>query len=90
MVIIRNLPIAPFTLVNMVAGASHVKFMDYILGTAVGMIPGILVITGLIESFILVVTRPDWRTIALAAGVVTALGIGMWWARKRISREGGK
>ena len=34
---IRLVPIAPFTLVNLVAGASRIPFVDYLLGTILGM-----------------------------------------------------
>jgi len=44
-IVIRLLPLAPFTLVNMVAGASHISFRDFALGTAIGMAPGIVAIT---------------------------------------------
>lgn len=40
--IIRLLPIAPFAIVNMVAGTTQIRFRDFILGTAFGMMPGTL------------------------------------------------
>jgi uncharacterized membrane protein YdjX (TVP38/TMEM64 family) len=43
--IIRNLPVAPFSLVNVVAGTIRVRFRDYMLGTAIGMLPGIAVLS---------------------------------------------
>ncbi len=43
-VIIRLLPLAPFAIVNMIAGASHLRLRDFIIGTAIGMLPGILII----------------------------------------------
>lgn len=41
---IRMIPLAPFTLVNLAAGAVGVRFRDYMLGTAVGLAPGVSVI----------------------------------------------
>ncbi|MFX6226245.1 VTT domain-containing protein, partial [Acinetobacter baumannii] len=41
MAVVRLLPIAPFTVVNVVAGASHLGLRDYLLGTLIGMTPGI-------------------------------------------------
>lgn len=38
---LRMMPIAPFTLVNLAAGAMSVKFSDYMLGTALGLAPGL-------------------------------------------------
>jgi len=37
---IRNIPVAPFTIVNLIAGASHIRLKDYLIGTALGMLPG--------------------------------------------------
>lgn len=41
-VVIRMLPIAPFSLVNVVAGASTLPLRDFMVGTLLGMMPGIL------------------------------------------------
>jgi len=38
---LRMLPIAPYTVVNLVAGASQVRFADYLVGTLLGMAPGV-------------------------------------------------
>lgn len=43
-VIIRLLPIAPFAIVNMIAGASHLQLRHFIPGTLLGMLPGTLII----------------------------------------------
>ncbi|MEQ9327369.1 MAG: VTT domain-containing protein [Rhodospirillales bacterium] len=42
---LRMLPVAPFTLINLVAGASHIRFTDYMAGTLLGMGPGIVLMT---------------------------------------------
>lgn len=43
-IVIRMLPIAPFAIVNMVAGTSHLRSRDFILGTILGMFPGTVLI----------------------------------------------
>ena len=40
---LRMVPVAPFTLINLVAGASHIRFADYLAGTVIGMGPGLVV-----------------------------------------------
>ena len=40
---IRMVPIAPFSIVNVVAGASKLSLRDFMLGTVLGMAPGIAV-----------------------------------------------
>lgn len=41
-VILRILPVAPLTIVKLVAGASMIGLRDFMLGTLIGMGPGIL------------------------------------------------
>jgi uncharacterized membrane protein YdjX (TVP38/TMEM64 family) len=43
--IVSLLPIAPFGLTNMLAGASHIRFTDYMLGSTLGLLPGIAAVT---------------------------------------------
>lgn len=40
MAALRLVPVAPFTVVNLVAGASHISFHDFLLGSLLGMGPG--------------------------------------------------
>ncbi len=42
---IRMIPIAPYSIVNLAAGAVRVRFRDFVLGTVVGMTPGVVGIT---------------------------------------------
>src|SRR6056297_722681 len=41
---LRLIPIAPFTVINLLAGASRVKLKDFLLGTLLGMGPGTVLI----------------------------------------------
>lgn len=50
-VVIRMLPIAPFAIVNMIAGASHLRVRDFIPGTMLGMLPGTFLISFSLEYF---------------------------------------
>ena len=45
--VIHVLPIAPFGVMNLLAGASGVSFRDFFLGTALAMVPAVLLIAGL-------------------------------------------
>jgi uncharacterized membrane protein YdjX (TVP38/TMEM64 family) len=69
-VAVRLVPIAPFTLVNLVAGVSHIRFADYLVGTMLGMAPGILLISALGHSVAQVLSDPSPTQIALLALVV--------------------
>jgi uncharacterized membrane protein YdjX (TVP38/TMEM64 family) len=84
--VVRNLPIAPFTIVNVVAGASRIKLRDFLLGTAIGMAPGILAIMLFTDRLLNAVRDPQWGNIALAAAAALILGIGIWWIKRRLLR----
>jgi uncharacterized membrane protein YdjX (TVP38/TMEM64 family) len=43
--VIRVMPVAPFIMVNLVAGALRVKLRDYVLGTALGLLPATVLIS---------------------------------------------
>lgn len=45
MMLLRLMPVAAFPVVNLVAGASVVGFRDFLLGTLVGMAPGVVALS---------------------------------------------
>ena len=56
---VRMLPIAPFSIVNVVAGASHIRWSDFLLGTLIGLVPGVVTMTFFIDRAIAAVREPD-------------------------------
>ncbi|HSE39768.1 MAG TPA: VTT domain-containing protein [Acidobacteriota bacterium] len=72
-VIARMLPIAPFSIVNVVAGASHIRFLDFILGTAIGMLPGLIGMTLFGNSLKSAVRDPDPISILILIFVIGSL-----------------
>lgn len=89
---LRMLPIAPFTFVNLAAGASRVKFVDYLAGTVLGMAPGILVITLLGNQLGRVLSDPQPMELALfglfvVAWLAASLGLQALATRLRASRD---
>ena len=87
--IIRNLPVAPFTIVNMLAGASGIKLKAFLIGTALGMLPGILGIVVFSDRLLSVFRSPDWFNVSAAVGVALLIGLGSWWINRRLSRRTG-
>ncbi|RZI45034.1 hypothetical protein EGT07_02695 [Herbaspirillum sp. HC18] len=80
MIVVRMLPVAPFTVVNIVAGASHIRFRDYLVGTFFGMLPGIAMTVTFVHHLAETVRRPSAGTIAVMAAmaaVIIALAIGL-------------
>jgi phospholipase D1/2 len=83
---VRIIPVAPFTLINLVAGASHIKFRDFILGTLIGMLPGILAITVFANSLLRVVQQPEPIEIAVFVVVVFFIGALLYGVKKWLNR----
>lgn len=85
--LVRNLPIAPFTVVNLVAGATRIRLRDYLLGTLLGMTPGLLALTIFAGGLMRVLSNPRPTTIAGVTGAVAAAGALAWgfqrWLRRR-------
>ena len=73
MVVIRMLPIAPFTVVNMVAGASHIRFRDYLIGTFLGMLPGITMTVTFVHHLAEAVRNPSPGTVAVLVAVAASI-----------------
>jgi len=69
--LVRKVP-APFTLVNVVCGASSVTWRDFVVGTALGMGTGVILITVLGGQLFEIARSPDPRQIALAVGLLFA------------------
>ncbi len=71
--VIRMLPIAPFSLVNMIMGVIHLPLLPFLLGTFFGLSPGKIMLAIFGESFIEVFQNPD-----LQNSLYAAMGITIW------------
>lgn len=67
---IRLVPIAPFTVVNLVAGASGIRLGAFIAGTILGMLPGWLMMSAFGHQLARILSGPSAIDIALLAGMV--------------------
>lgn len=79
---VRIIPVAPFTVINLVAGASHIRLKDFIWGTLIGVLPGILAITVFADSLLRVVQQPALLEIMIFVLVVLGIGILMYGVKK--------
>jgi uncharacterized membrane protein YdjX (TVP38/TMEM64 family) len=71
-------PIAPFTLVNLVAGASRIRIQDYLAGTIIGMAPGMIVLSALGYQILTIITAPTIVNVLLfLAAVIAWIGLSI-------------
>ncbi|MET0442823.1 MAG: VTT domain-containing protein [Casimicrobiaceae bacterium] len=71
--LVRLLPIAPYTIVNIVAGASRIRWRDFLLGTALGLFPGLVLTSAFVDRAIAAAASPDPYTLATLVLVVAAI-----------------
>jgi phosphatidylserine/phosphatidylglycerophosphate/cardiolipin synthase-like enzyme/uncharacterized membrane protein YdjX (TVP38/TMEM64 family) len=62
---VRLLPLAPFSLVNLVAGASAIRLPDYLAGTLLGMAPGLVLLSALGDQIVRIVVAPSLLNVVL-------------------------
>ncbi len=74
MIVVRVVPVAPFVVVNLVAGASHIRLRDFALGSFLGMTPGLLALTVFADRLYKVFKDPNPTTVALLVAVVVLIG----------------
>ncbi len=80
----RVIPVAPFSVINVAAGASEIRFRDFALGSFIGLIPGTLAVV-LVEDRILESLRhPGLGNFGAVAAVVAAAGFGLILLRRRL------
>jgi phospholipase D1/2 len=89
---IRMVPLAPFSLVNLAAGAVGVSFRDYMLGTMLGIAPGTILVCLFGRQVRQFWQHPSGHGIALVAAVVVvwvavSLGLQRWASHRRRARS---
>ncbi len=82
--IVRLVPLVPFIAINYASGLSGVRFRHYLLGSALGMVPGSLAYAALGAYG----TNPWGLAAACSALIVLVFG-GAWWARRLDPRRVG-
>ncbi|MFK8252788.1 VTT domain-containing protein [Ancylobacter terrae] len=66
----RMVPLAPFSVINLVAGAAGLRLSDFAIGTVLGLLPGLVVLSALGRQIVEFVAEPSLMRIALLAGFV--------------------
>ncbi len=88
---IRMVPVAPFSLVNVLAGASQLRLTDFLIGTAIGMAPGIIAMAAVGAQIADFARNASWSN-AVPLGLTILLWIAVclavqfvvtWWSGRR-------
>lgn len=83
--LVRLVPVAPFIVVNVVMGAMRIRLRHYLIGTVLGMLPGMLATTVLGEQLTEAISEPTRANLWIAAAAVLAIATiafaGQQWLR---------
>jgi phospholipase D1/2 len=84
MITLRIVPVAPFTVVNLVAGASHIGLRDFALGTLLGLVPGTLALVFLSGQVTSAVRGANWVPLLTGVLALPLIGFALWGLRRWI------
>ncbi|HEY8520707.1 MAG TPA: VTT domain-containing protein [Gammaproteobacteria bacterium] len=88
--VLRTLPVAPFALVNVILGVSPIRYRDFLLGSALGMLPGVAAIALFGDRLVKLWTEPSLANVGLlaaAAVVWLAAVLGTQHLANRLGRR---
>ena len=89
MTLLRLMPVAPFSVVNLVAGASEMRIRDFLLGSLIGMLPGLALMSVFGDRLGAWLRRPGTGNLVILIGVTLAvvtlaLVLRRWSQRRRV------
>jgi len=86
--ILRLMPIAPFPIVNLVMGAMRVKLWHFVVGTIIGMMPGMLAATVLSEQLAAALEDPTRVNFWLVGAAVLVIFTVVFFGQRYMRRHG--
>ncbi len=88
--VLRIVPVAPYSIINLMAGASHIGRRDYILGTILGMTPGTILAALLVDRVLAAILQPRLANFLWFGAALLVFAIASVWLGRRMlkaSRE---
>lgn len=87
----RVVPVAPFSVINLIAGVSEIRWRDFALGTLVGMVPGVAGIVLLADRISDSLRHPDLVRFSVLLASLALVGLGLvglrrWMKHKRSAK----
>jgi uncharacterized membrane protein YdjX (TVP38/TMEM64 family) len=83
---VRVVPVAPFPVVNLAMGALRVPLRHFVLGTLVGVMPGMLAATVLSDQLAAALEEPASVNAWYVAGAVLIIGVLAYFAQRALRR----
>lgn len=84
---LRAIPIAPFTVINIISGAFQVPVRDYALGSLLGLAPGIIITNLFAHQLQSAIRNPGLGSFVLLAVLVIVSILGTIWLRRKFASK---
>ena len=84
---IRMVPVAPFSLVNVAAGSIGVPFRDYLFGTFLGLAPGTVLICVFGQELKDLLRDPSPGRVLIVVAIAAGWGLLSWAIQRFVSRR---
>jgi phospholipase D1/2 len=88
-VMLMRLTPAPYTVQNVIIGAARIRIVDFVLGTAIGILPILALMAGITTRFDAWLVDPQWTQLELLVGAVVAAIAIVWWLKRWATSRGG-
>ncbi len=85
--LVRLVPVAPFPVVNLAMGAMRVKLWHFVLGTFIGMLPGMLAATVLSDQLAAALEDPARVNFWMIGAALLALGTLAYFGQRVLRRS---
>ena len=86
-VAVRVVPVAPFTIVNMVAGATRIRLKDFVVGTIIGELPGLIALSIFVDQITTTIKSPGPASYAVLAVTAAAIIAIAWMLRQWLAKR---
>ena len=83
---VRLVPVAPFTIVNLLLGAARIGFGTFVAGSALGLLPGIVVLGLAVDRTQAAIREPNAVSFGLLGALVLAVAALVTLVRRRLER----
>lgn len=84
--LLRLMPVAAFSVINMVAGAIGVRLRDFVIGTVIGMAPGVFAMSVVGDRLVEVLLNPSPGNLTILAGATAVVIFAVFGLVNRLAR----
>lgn len=85
--LVRLVPAAPFAVVTLLLGATPIRWLPFLLGNTLGMLPMVLATAWLAPQILAQLQAPSGAGLGLLAAVLLLLAAGSWALRRWAQRQ---